>query len=390
MNKFLVLLLLFALTNTILGQENKEEKKDFSLAKVGKKIQGCYVFVLTTPYNEYDHIRTEKMPSGIFNGDPSEGFSKFIKKMRKHYPYFNGLIVSPDLSEVEFIKFRDMEISGVGFRIGDKLIFKSGKELLYGEVVEINTYRQRVTFKYLDIYGDEKVIERKMVHVTPLTEEQYKEKMAEQAKEIEKYKYEVGQFAIWKEKNKSQFGIIRLLNDKSHKATIEYLDIYDEKKNRDVPYLDVSIIEESKYNELASNWKKETDKYKYKLGEPVGWAEKKESKFGLVKALDNKSHRATVEYLDVYGDEKVKMIDYLDLSKMDQSKYDRLLSSWKEEIAKYKYEVGETLTWTKGKESIEGIVVGLDDSRHLAEMKYTNEKGEEVVAKVNYLKLTRK
>jgi hypothetical protein len=124
MNKLLVILLLFAFTNIILGQEKEEEKKDFSLAQVGKRIQGCYVFVLTTPYNEYDHIRTEKMPSGIFNGDPSEGFSKFIKKMRKHYPYFNGLIVFPDLSEVEFIKFRDMEISGVGFRIGDKLVFK--------------------------------------------------------------------------------------------------------------------------------------------------------------------------------------------------------------------------------------------------------------------------
>jgi hypothetical protein len=102
---------------------------------------------------------------------------------------------------------------------------KSGKELFYGEVAEINTYRQRVTFKYLDIYGDEKVIERKMVYVTPLTDEQYEEKMAEQAEEIEKYKYEIGAFAIWKDKGASLFGVIRLLNDKSHKATIEYLDI---------------------------------------------------------------------------------------------------------------------------------------------------------------------
>jgi hypothetical protein len=391
MNKLLIILLLFVFTNTLLGQEKEEEeKKDFSLAKVGKRIQGCYVFVMTTPYNEYDHIRTEKMPAGIFNGDPGEGFSKFIKKMRKHYPYFNGLIVSPDLSEVDFIKFRDMEISGVGFRIGDKLIFKSGKELLYGEVAEINTYRQRVTFKYLDIYGDEKVIERKMVYVTPLTDGQYEEKMAEQAKEIEKYKYEVGEFAIWKDKGKSQFGVIRLLNDKSHKATIEYLDIYDDKRTKDVPFLEVSILEESKYNKLASEWKEETDKYKYTEGETVGWSEKKDSKFGLVKALDNKSHKATVEYLDVYGDDKVKTIGYLDLSKMEQEKYDGLLSKWNEEVAKYKYEVGESLTWTKGKDSIEGVVAGLDDERHLAEMKYTNEKGEEVVAKVNYLKLTRK
>jgi hypothetical protein len=149
-------------------------------------------------------------------------------------------------------------------------------------------------------------------------------------------------------------------------------------------------LEESKYNDLASEWKTETDKYKYTEGEAVGWSEKKDSKFGIVKALDNNSHKATVEYFDIYGDDKVKTIGYLDLSKMEQEKYDGLLDKWNEEVAQYEYEVGESLTWTKGKESMEGVVTGLDDERHLAEMKYTNEKGEKVVAKVNYLKLTRK
>jgi hypothetical protein len=48
------------------------------------------------------------------------------------------------------------------------------------------------------------------------------------------------------------------------------------------------------------------------------------------------------------------------------------------------------VSWSgRGGAMVEGEVVGLDDKAHQAEVKYSNDKGEEKVVKKGYLKLVK-
>lgn len=316
-----ILLLFITILSSFYSIGQDQASRDFSTSRTNMKFSGCHLFVLSEPLNEYDHVATINLPGGIFNVDISKEFEKIVKKARKKHPYFNGIVIYRDFKRANLIKFRDMDISSVGYRIGDKVVYKQGKELMIGIIREINAYRGKATFGYLNIYGEEKLIERKSTHLTPLSEEQYKIQLAAHIQEVERYKYDIGERATWKHQNKVMFGTVKALDDKIHKASIEYTDVFGDKKLKNIPYLDIITVDEEQYSKLSNEWNAEIAKYKFEVGEQVSWLKgeafknSKDLESGEVVNLNNKTHQADIKYTDDKGEEKIIKKNYLKLIK---------------------------------------------------------------------------
>ena len=83
-----------------------QSNTDYSLASVGKKIYGVFIFLGSEPANEYQYISTVKVKI-TWSGSQRESFEKAIKKAKKKYPYFNGMIFHTDnFDEVDLINSR--------------------------------------------------------------------------------------------------------------------------------------------------------------------------------------------------------------------------------------------------------------------------------------------
>jgi len=309
MKRLILLSVILAFTLVDYSQE-----KDYSLAKVGKRIQGVYVFFDTQPYNEYDFIATIKVTDNWSFKTRDQAFNKIISKAKKKYPYFNGIIFSGyDLHKADIIKFRGLENSGGGLRVGDKIVYKSGKTLNYGELISIDNTNQRATFKYLNIYGEEKVTEKKYSQLNPLSEEQYVKFSAEHQVKIEKYKYKIGEKATWVLNNETFFGEIKSLDNKSHKASVQYLNVFGELKIKAIKYLDIEIITDDEYNKISQAWESDIEKYKFEIGDSVSWKRTKVLQ-GEIISLNDKSHKASIKYLNDKSEEKIASVSYLKLT----------------------------------------------------------------------------
>lgn len=177
-------------------------------------------------------------------------------------------------------------------------------------------------------------------------------------------------------------------------GAVKYLDIYGDEVVEELKYTDMTPLSESEYATKLAGFKSETiARYTYSIDEKVSWNKGKEGLFGKITGLDPKSHKATVSYMDAYGDEINTKEDYLDLNKMETSKYDELLKVAKEEVQKHKFEVGNHVSWisinklTRESTQMKGEIVLLDDKAHKASMKFVDAEGAEQIEKVDYLEL---
>lgn len=194
------------------------------------------------------------------------------------------------------------------------------------------------------------------------------------------------------EKGKESFvGVITELDKDKGSVKIDYLNIYGEGNLITKKVTDIIPLTATEYEQKLANWKLEIQKYKYTVGQYATWLQQKELKFGTITKLNDKPHKASIEYLDIYGEKKIKEVPYLEVTIIDTNDYQTKLDAWNVEVSKYKFSVGEMVSWSgKGGAMVEGEVVGLDDKTHQAEVKYTNEKGDEKVIKKGYLKLVKK
>jgi hypothetical protein len=194
--------------------------------------------------------------------------------------------------------------------------FQKGKESFVGVVKALDKDKGNVKIDYLNIYGEPNLITKKVTDIIPLTAAEYEQKLANWKLEIQKYKYTVGQYATWVQQKELQFGTITKLDDKPHKASIEYLDIYGEKKTKEVPYLEVTIIDTNDYQTKLDAWNVEVSKYKFSVGEMVSWSGKGSVMVeGEVVGLDDKTHQAEVKFMNEKEEEKVVKKGYLKLVK---------------------------------------------------------------------------
>ena len=155
--KKLLTISLILISIGLFSQEPVNQGKDFSLARVGQKIQGVYMFVDVEPYYKYEYVATIKASVEIF---VVKSYERTIKKAKKKYPYFNGMIFH-DKGKVDLIKFTDEKMTRGGFALEDKVTFMERidfvKYFFDGIIVELESGKNKASIEYLDKNGNKKI-----------------------------------------------------------------------------------------------------------------------------------------------------------------------------------------------------------------------------------------
>jgi len=151
---FKIITALFIIASTTSFAQEKE--KDYSLAKVGKKIEGVYIYFWAEPYNEYSFVKKVKVKAKWWESGDVE-LSRLIKKAKKKAPYFNGIIFRAELKTCELIRFEGLSSGRGGVAIGQEVSFIKGGKMHYGKVVELQSKKKKGTVSYL-IDGVESLI----------------------------------------------------------------------------------------------------------------------------------------------------------------------------------------------------------------------------------------
>lgn len=388
--KFLNILIWFLLIPIgIFAQE-----KDYSLAKVGKKILGVYIFIACEPANEYDYIGTVKV---FWNsGDPDAAYIELINKAKRKYSNFNAIIFKDEKFEsADLIKFRGLEISGGGLRIGNNIIYRDRDQPIYGKIIQLDNRKQKASFQYSDEYGDKKTNTVPYIKLSIVPAEDYENLIEQQNIEIQTHKFSVAEKVSWSIDNKINYGEVELLNIKSHYALVKNLNLYGEEKTMEVNFLKLAKVDEKKYLEFINNQNIEIQKYKFLVGEKVSYVDDKIVKYGEIENLNNDKHIASIKNLNIFGEEKVSEIRYLELTKVVEVNYQEEILKYKNEINKYKFQIGENVIWSKGglfnkkNDEIQVEVVTLNDMAHEAKIKFIDTEKIEHIEIVSYLKLTK-
>lgn len=375
---------------------NVQSEKN-SLAKVGTVQLGVYVFVDCIPSNEYDYIATINVK---WHKDPDErdkAYLELIERGKKKYPNFDGIIFKDDhYKTADLIKFRGLELSGGGFRIGDFVLFGSGSRPVYGEVVQLDNVKQEASIKLLDEYGDEKIKRVNYVKLSPVKKEQYDNNLQAQKEEIALHQFQIGEKVTWVDGKNSFYGEITALNSKKHDAVITYLSVYGEEKATTRDFLKIDKLEEPQFQNLRKNDLEEIKKHQFILGEKVSFKNDKGQKVGEVTGLNNQSHKASIKCLDVFGEAKIIEVPYLEAEKTTEENYKNEIQKDLAAAERYKFTIGEKVNWSKSNllgtksETIPCEIIAVNDVDHKATVKYTNKENIEKQEIVSYLNLLKK
>lgn len=389
MKKLLLLTTTLFFTTQIFSQN-----KDFSLAKVGKQVMGVYIFVGCEPANEYDYIAT--IDVRWHQGDPDKSFLEIIERGKKKYPNFNAIIFKNfKFEKADLIKFRELELSGGGFRVSDYAIYKEGGRPKYGEIVQLDNPKQKAGFKFKDEYGEDKLTTVPFAKLSMASKEQYEKLIEEQNVDLQRHQFTIGEKVTWTDGKNPFYGEVVSLNTKSHDATLKSLNKYGEDKNSTIDFLKVDKIDDTKFKEYRDKQLEEIKKHQFETGQKVTFIIDKKSKCGEVVNLNNKSHIATIKYLGVYGEDKTSEQEYFDVEKISDEKYDEENSKTRKEAQQYKFDVGEKVVWKKGSllgmksEAISVEIVSLNELEHKATVKYTNKDNVEKQETASYLDLSK-
>jgi len=140
--------------------QNTSEEKDFSLARVGIKQQGCYIFMGVEPFYKYTYVATLKVTVDFYN--QSKTIDKLIKKAKKKYPYFNGIIIYGNKKgKADLIQFKEEEMTRGGFVLGQKVTFMKRintiKTFFDGVIVDLELGNEKAAIEYINAAGDKKI-----------------------------------------------------------------------------------------------------------------------------------------------------------------------------------------------------------------------------------------
>ena len=372
-----------------------EKSKNNSLAKIGKVQSGVYIFRGCEPANPYDFIANINL---VWHTDPSQqdkALQELIERSRKKYPNFDGLLFKDDDNKTaSIIKFRGLEVTGGGFRAGDKALFKSGSKPLYGEIAALDNTKQEASFKYYDDYGDEKLKTLPYAKLSPVPTEQYENSIKTQNIEIEKHKFSIGEKVSWSEGKTARYGEVSSQNPKNHDATVTFLNVYGENKTDNIDFLKLDKLDSDKFQEFRTKELEEIKKHQFDVGQKVSFVKDKKPKCGEIVSLNTQNHKATIKYLGIFAEDKTIEDQYLDIEKISDEKYNTEIAKNKEDALKYKFAVGEKIFWSKGglltkSEQISGEIVAIDETEHKATIKYMNKDNVEKQEKVSYLDLSK-
>lgn len=292
------------------------QEVDYSVAKVGKKIQGIYIFMNAEPIQQYDYIATIEISDFWSKRSPQEAFEKVIKKAKNKYPNFNAIIFhNDDFEKADLIKFKGLELNTGGLRIGDKITYRSvGDKITYGEIIAVNNSKQDATFKYLDEFNAEVNETVKSNKLQLITGEEYEKGVSNSQKN--KRTFSVGQKVSWNEMNKPKYGTIQEIKLEDHRVKIKYIQERGEEKIKSKSMEDIFPATDNDYQTFNDKILQEVAKHKYKVGDKVKWMKTSNTTIhATVLSFNESEMNATIKYLDDKNVEKVSTVDSFDLLK---------------------------------------------------------------------------
>jgi hypothetical protein len=294
----------------------KAQEPDYSLARIGKKVQGVYIFLNAEPAQAYDFIATIKVNDFWEERTPQEAFDRLITKAKKKYPNFNGIIFhSDDFHTADLIKFKGLDIGSGGFRVGDKVSFvEGGDKVTFGEIIAVNSSKQEATFKFLTEYNAEKIETVRFTKLQLLSEDDYSKaiKSAEGSKKI----FTVNQFVSWPEQGEMKYGIIQEVNIQTEKAVIKYKSEIGLDKIKTKSLSDIIPAKEADYQSFVDKIQIEVSKHTFIAGDKVKWIRGSGSIIqAVIVSFDATTMKATVKYTNDKNLEKVNSVDAFDLVK---------------------------------------------------------------------------
>ncbi|MGD9493122.1 MAG: hypothetical protein AB7V36_07180 [Bacteroidales bacterium] len=228
---------MFVLLSVPSKAQSETSSKDYTLAYVGDRVAGVYIFLRCEPYQKYTYIASVKV-SVSWTGSLDESFEKCIKKAKRKYPNFNGMIFrNNSFSKADLIRFDDLPAGREGYSVDDYVSFTKMNEIFYGQIVQLKTQSRQVVIKHRNVYGEEELSTVYTKYVTNLSKEQYDEKLAEFQKKIDSYKFNIGDKVRWIYGNEVREGEILTLDEKYHRATVQYTSSDGTKKIQKIAYI---------------------------------------------------------------------------------------------------------------------------------------------------------
>jgi hypothetical protein len=245
MNKVMTRLSLGVFLSILCLNNSYGQEQDFSLAKVGKKIYGVYVFFGCEPASTYTYVKTIEVNID-WSDSYYDSFERVIEKAKKKESNFNGIIFqTEDLSKADLIRFNDLESTRGGFAYGSKVSFIDNGQVFAGEVVELESSKGEATIKFMNVFFEEEIKKIDYKKLTPIANEIFLDKQKETEKLSEKFKFQVGEKVSWVTgnllgQNKKQFnGEIVNLDNKSHKAQVKYLNVENKETISTISFFDL-------------------------------------------------------------------------------------------------------------------------------------------------------
>ncbi len=221
MKKLLLVSFSFIISLNIVLSQNEI---DYSLARVGFKIHGVYVFIKSEPVAEYVDVATLNV--GV-KDTKRQTFEKAVKKAKAKYHNFNGMVFRySDLTKVDLIRFKGLPVITQGIKVFDKVVFADGSNVSYGSVIDLKDDKY-CKVKCLNEYGEEKVKLLPYEILTVINDSIYTIKHSQLEKQSIKHKFQIGDKVIWIKgigpTKESYRGTIIGFSRDHHKANVELL-----------------------------------------------------------------------------------------------------------------------------------------------------------------------
>lgn len=213
----------------------------------------------------------------------------------------------------DIIKYENIANKNIGS--GKKVIFKSSNQQVTGEVLSIDNTKGKAKVKYINDYGEEEYKDKKYDDLNVISDEDFNKARANQDIEIQKHKFSNNEKVTWIKSNEISFGTIIMMDDKTHDATVEFLNVFHEKKSSRIDYLKLSKVTDKRFSELLKLHEEKEKKYKFTVGEKVRYKTLTGEREGEILSLNDTAHKATIQYLNKKNEKKTVSVGYLNVFK---------------------------------------------------------------------------
>lgn len=219
---------------------------------------------------------------------------------------------------IKIVAFKNEQLDKCLLKVNDKVAAKAEGKSITGMIVGADNKSRKISILYKNIYGENKIECIPCNRAKKLTFEEYAEASQKLEQEIEKYKFKIGQYASWPMNGSVEFGIVKGIDHRSHKASMALSNIYDEQLVIKVPLLELTLLSENEYLDRSLSWDAKKADYQFNVGEKVQWEDKINGKsMGTILSLNNSNHSAQIEYRDSEGKLKKSNIGLLKLSRLE-------------------------------------------------------------------------